>query len=605
MAKPARSKHSNAPQGEASGNIWVCVRVRPWDGKGASRSLSVNETQPIISLLSEDKTKGHKRQSKFQYNHVFDEGSSNRDVYEQVGVAALTQVLDGYNSTIFAYGQTGSGKTHTMLGSDAQPGVIPLLGQALFKEIQAKQTPKQSREGGGTTRDQAEYRVTVSYLEVYQEQVLDLLEPGKQPLRLREHPSLGVFADGLAEVRVATADDVAQLLLQGSAVRKVASTDMNDRSSRSHAVFMMRVQQRHVSRTRGEGEGGREKESVSTMSARLYLVDLAGSESVRKTKATGQTLKQGASINRSLFELGNVINALSSGTKRHVNYRNSALTMLLRDSLGGNARTAVVATVSAAPVHAPETRTTLMFASRANTIQVKAVRNMDTTTRVISELRAEVTRLKQLLQGAGEGGEGASADQAQEVEAVLAALDLAKRASWDYDTSSDETQRQGALQGTLDVVAGIGLVSYSSPKQVADVVFDTFLKIGMEEEASYIASLAQQVFGHPKQTQFHTEGEGEGERLTDSDMDSLIEYTDSDDESDLDDDDLDDSECDSQWKAEWDDVDEEAPAPLAPSFLSSSTASSVRVVSHSDLYEGSSIDLGDGIPCFPGASQDE
>uniref|UniRef100_A0A3Q0RJ96 Kinesin-like protein n=1 Tax=Amphilophus citrinellus TaxID=61819 RepID=A0A3Q0RJ96_AMPCI len=301
-------------------------------------------------------------------------------VFQCLGESLLHNAFQGYNACIFAYGQTGSGKSYTMMGSVDQPGLIPRLCSALFERTQKEQ------------REEESFTVEVSYMEIYNEKVRDLLDPkgGRQTLRVREHKVLGPYVDGLSRLAVASYKDIESLMSEGNKSRTVAATNMNEESSRSHAVFNI-----ILTHTLKDLQSGTSGEKVS----RLSLVDLAGSERAAKTGAAGERLKEGSNINKSLTTLGLVISALAEqGTAKNktkfVPYRDSVLTWLLKDCLGGNSRTAMVATVSPAADNYEETLSTLRYADRAKNIVNHAVVNEDPNARIIRELREEVEKLR-------------------------------------------------------------------------------------------------------------------------------------------------------------------------------------------------------------------
>uniref|UniRef100_A0A674ACJ3 Kinesin family member 13B n=1 Tax=Salmo trutta TaxID=8032 RepID=A0A674ACJ3_SALTR len=289
-------------------------------------------------------------------------------VFQCLGESLLHNAFQGYNACIFAYGQTGSGKSYTMMGSVDSPGLIPRLCSSLFDRTLLEQ-----REGEGFT-------IEVSYMEIYNEKVRDLLDPkgSRQALRVREHKVLGPYVDGLSRLAVASYKDIESLMSEGNKSRTVAATNMNEESSRSHAIY---------------SPVGFHK---------LSLVDLAGSERAAKTGATGERMKEGSNINKSLTTLGLVISALAEqgcgkNKTKFVPYRDSVLTWLLKDSLGGNSRTAMVATVSPAADNYDETLSTLRYADRAKSIVNHAVVNEDPNARIIRELREEVEKLRDQL----------------------------------------------------------------------------------------------------------------------------------------------------------------------------------------------------------------
>uniref|UniRef100_A0A7N6A5I1 Kinesin family member 13Bb n=1 Tax=Anabas testudineus TaxID=64144 RepID=A0A7N6A5I1_ANATE len=304
-------------------------------------------------------------------------------VFQCLGESLLNNAFMGYNACIFAYGQTGSGKSYTMMGSEEQPGLIPRLCNSLFRRI-----VNEAREGESFT-------VEVSYMEIYNEKVRDLLDPkgSRQSLRVREHKVLGPYVDGLSRLAVASNKDIESLMSEGNKSRTVAATNMNEESSRSHAVFNI-----ILTHTLMDLQSGTKGEKVS----KLSLVDLAGSERAAKTGAAGERLKEGSNINKSLSTLGLVISALAdqgagNNKSKFVPYRDSVLTWLLKDSLGGNSRTAMVATISPAADNYDETLSTLRYADRAKNIVNHAVVNEDPNARIIRELREEVEKLKEQL----------------------------------------------------------------------------------------------------------------------------------------------------------------------------------------------------------------
>uniref|UniRef100_A0A8D0AVI3 Kinesin family member 13B n=1 Tax=Sander lucioperca TaxID=283035 RepID=A0A8D0AVI3_SANLU len=322
----------------------------------------------------------------FAYDYCFwsmDETDKERFAgggFQCLGESLLRNAFQGYNACIFAYGQTGSGKSYTMMGSGDQPGLIPRLCSALFDRTQKEQ------------REEESFTVEVSYMEIYNEKVRDLLDPkgGRQTLRVREHKVLGPYVDGLSRLAVASYKDIESLMSEGNKSRTVAATNMNEESSRSHAVFNI-----ILTHTLKDLQSGTSGEKVS----RLSLVDLAGSERAAKTGAAGERLKEGSNINKSLTTLGLVISALAEqGSTKNKNkfvpYRDSVLTWLLKDCLGGNSRTAMVATVSPSADNYEETLSTLRYADRAKSIVNHAVVNEDPNARIIRELREEVEKLR-------------------------------------------------------------------------------------------------------------------------------------------------------------------------------------------------------------------
>lgn len=291
------------------------------------------------------------------------------DVYNALGEEFLDHNFEGYHTCIFAYGQTGSGKSYTMMGTPDQPGLIPRTCEDLFERIQAAQNENTN----------IAYNVRVSYFEVYNEHVRDLLVPASPSgppnyLKIRESPTDGPYVKDLTEVPVRSIDEILRHMKNGDSSRTTASTKMNDTSSRSHAVFTIMLRQIHHDM---------ETDETTERSSRIRLVDLAGSERAKSTEATGARLREGSNINKSLTTLGRVIAALADpktlrpGAKRKeiVPYRDSILTWLLKDSLGGNSKTAMIACI--APSDYDETLSTLRYADQAKRIRTRAVVNQD------------------------------------------------------------------------------------------------------------------------------------------------------------------------------------------------------------------------------------
>ena len=330
----------------------------------------------------------------------FDKKSSNfadqNDLFDDLGSPLLDNAFGGYNNCIFAYGQTGSGKSYSMMGYGKEYGVIPRICQSMFERITAIQADKLLN-----------CTVEVSYLEIYNERVRDLLNPSnKGNLKVREHPSTGPYVEDLAKLVVSSFEEIENLMDEGNKARTVAATNMNETSSRSHAVFTLTLTQK-----RHDKETSMDTEKVSKIS----LVDLAGSERANSTGATGARLKEGAEINRSLSTLGRVIAALAdvsagktvAGKKKNasmVPYRDSILTWLLKDSLGGNSMTSMIAAISPADINFDETLGTLRYADSAKRIKNHAVVNEDPNARMIRELKEELAQLRSKLGGGGVPG---------------------------------------------------------------------------------------------------------------------------------------------------------------------------------------------------------
>lgn len=310
---------------------------------------------------------------------------SQEHVFQQLGLSVLDSAFQGYNACIFAYGQTGSGKSYTMMGTPHEKGLIPRLCDTIFERIRML-----TEQDSGSN-----FKLEVSYMEIYNEKVHDLLDPAgsRNSLKVREHNILGPYVDGLSTLAVSSFEEINSLMVEGNKSRTVASTNMNSESSRSHAVFTLTLTCSVYDSTadvRGE--------RVSKMS----LVDLAGSERAIRTGAVGERLKEGSNINRSLTTLGLVISKLAdqaSGKKKEqfVPYRDSVLTWLLKDNLGGNSKTIMISTISPSADSYEETLSTLRYADRAKRIVNHAVINEDPNNRIIRELREEVEQLREQL----------------------------------------------------------------------------------------------------------------------------------------------------------------------------------------------------------------
>uniref|UniRef100_A0A8C5YP48 Kinesin-like protein KIF16B n=1 Tax=Marmota marmota marmota TaxID=9994 RepID=A0A8C5YP48_MARMA len=380
-----------------------------WPEKGGEAEYSDLEAKFIIQMEKSKTTitnlkipeggtgdSGRERIKTFTYDFSFYSADtkspdyiSQEMVFKTLGTDVVKSAFEGYNACVFAYGQTGSGKSYTMMGNSGDLGLIPRICEGLFSRINE------------TTRwDEASFRTEVSYLEIYNERVRDLLRRKSSKtfnLRVREHPKEGPYVEDLSKHLVQNYGDVEELMDAGNINRTTAATGMNDVSSRSHAIFTIKF-------TQAKFDSEMPCETVS----KIHLVDLAGSERADATGATGVRLKEGGNINKSLVTLGNVISALADLSQDAANslvkkkqvfvpYRDSVLTWLLKDSLGGNSKTIMIATISPADVNYGETLSTLRYANRAKNIINKPTINEDANVKLIRELRAEIARLKTLL----------------------------------------------------------------------------------------------------------------------------------------------------------------------------------------------------------------
>ncbi|KAI5687100.1 Kinesin motor domain containing protein [Leishmania braziliensis] len=509
------------------GRITVSVRVRPLNSRetklnagsciaalAAYNTLYIlppgESEQEVDALIAVNPHLRGTRHHRFTFDHVYPVNATQEQVYEQIGRPVLRSSFCGYHTCIFAYGQTGSGKTYCMMGPDGgtsmddAPGIIPRLCREVFLEMEKRKIAAVASE------EKVDFSVYVSYLEIYRERVRSLLnevhdarmmagssedhsssspqtlsasvrrltllqasDSADAALRVREHPTLGVFVEGLAEMSVTTEEQVLQLMARGNQRRHMASTRMNETSSRSHAIFTLQLLQK-CTRVISSGEGGDgvaviEATSMTAatttrqLGAKINLVDLAGSERAKATGAEGETLKEGAQVNKSLTTLGIVINALAAqstatassstrssamkstaASKRHIPYRDSTLTFLLKESLGGNSKTFMIATVSPSADSYDESLSTLRYADRAKAIVMKAFVNETAGDKRIRELEEEVTRLREqirLLLNA----------EAQRSSTVMATLAAAPAVLADSESSlQPSTVRGGDANAALD-----------------------------------------------------------------------------------------------------------------------------------------------------------
>lgn len=405
-------------------SIKVAVRVRPFNGREkennciccvsmSGRSTTLHKSSSITPLEPQNKenkdvckevvpspgiTLDKDDSKSFTFDHSYwshrksdPQYASQDQVYQDIGAEMLQHALQGYNVCIFAYGQTGAGKSYTMMGSKEEEGIIPRMCNDLFQHLHALDSDENFK-----------YTVEVSYLEIYFERVRDLLNPhNKKSLKVREHNVFGPYVEDLTKIVVTSYKDIKDLIDLGSKSRTTAATRMNETSSRSHAVFTIMLTQR-----RFDVDTSLKGEKVSKIS----LVDLAGSERADSTGAEGIRLKEGATINRSLTTLGKVIAALESNSKKKkiefIPYRESVLTWLLKENLGGNSKTAMIAAISPADINYDETLSTLNYANRTKNIVCKAIVNEDANAKIIRGLKEEIDRLKSILQSRGINFEG-------------------------------------------------------------------------------------------------------------------------------------------------------------------------------------------------------
>ncbi|CAI9602503.1 unnamed protein product [Staurois parvus] len=408
--------------------VKVAVRVRPLNqrekGLNSECVVRVNGNQitllPSISCKEKDRKEPHI----FTFDNCFwtedRPETGQEDVFEHLGDGVLENIWLGYNVCIFAYGQTGSGKTFSMMGTNNQPGIVPRICSALFNK---------------ESNDAETIRIEASYLEIYNEEVRDLLKSAKKQnkLRVREGKQIGPYVEELSCHAVQSYEKIKLLLDQGNKQRAIAETKMNEQSSRSHAILTLTVTQTCNDRTSGAF-----RELVSKVS----LVDLAGSERSYKSGAQGRQIKESCNINKSLLTLGLVINSLAESSEnkksQFVNYRDSVLTWLLKNNLGGNSKTIMLATVSPAADNYQETLSTLKYADSAKRIVNQAEVNEDVKSKAIEELQEEIKRLREALTTREQVQEQKSQLKETEVQELKSQLKEKENLLRDLETSWEE-----------------------------------------------------------------------------------------------------------------------------------------------------------------------
>ncbi|XP_064478247.1 kinesin-like protein KIF19 isoform X2 [Ornithodoros turicata] len=369
--------------------LLVALRIRPIlpneVAKGATCVAHKIDDKTVLlvdpqSTENAEKSRGSSKKvasHRYSFEWVFDERSTQEELYEKVGKPLVENVLQGYNGTVFAYGATGAGKTYTMVGNDKNPGMMVRVFDDLFQFAKYNQ---------GETHTS----IVISYMEIYNENIRDLLNASNTCLELREDPTGGNQVVGLSEIEVTNSAEVLRLLQKGNKRRTVEPTAANQTSSRSHALLRVSIRQ-----------SSRDPSDVDVTQHRvgkLFMVDLAGSERASQTQNTGKRLKEGAHINKSLLALGNVINALAVRNPKYVNFRDSKLTRLLKEALSGNCKTVMIAHVGPDTTHYDESRNTLVFADRAKNITNKVRSNMVDVTHHVKQYQSIITELRQEIQ---------------------------------------------------------------------------------------------------------------------------------------------------------------------------------------------------------------
>jgi len=374
-----RSPDREADKAMETQNVIVAVRSRPLNDKELQYG-----TKSIVLMQGNTTTiVGPQKDHDFSYDHSFDSSdygakdfASQEHIYKKIGVPLLTRALEGYNCCLFAYGQTGSGKSYSMMGEKKDRGIIPRFARHMWEKI--------------NDNNKSDFKVEVSYFEIYSEQIFDLLVPPsgthKNKLKVREHPVMGPYVENLKTYPALNFEDIEGYIATGGKYRATASTNMNATSSRSHAVFTITITQTRV-----------DDDEDHTKVSKVNLIDLAGSERSDRAGTSGQRLREGSAINKSLHTLGKIIAALAMNTKKrklYVPYRDSVLTWILKESLGGNSKTGMLATLSPCPENYQETLSTLRYAHQARSIVNEAKINEDANIALIRELRSEITNLR-------------------------------------------------------------------------------------------------------------------------------------------------------------------------------------------------------------------
>ncbi|KDR15685.1 kinesin-like protein KIF3A [Zootermopsis nevadensis] len=378
-------------------NVRVVVRVRPLSEKeietGYQQITKVDTVNKTITVENPQAADGEPPKT-FTFDVVFDTDSRQMDVYNETARPIVNKVLMGYNGTILAYGQTGTGKTFTMQGDCMAPelkGIIPNSFAHIFGFI-------------AKAAERKKFLVRVSHIEIYNEEIRDLLGKDQTAhLEVKERPDIGVYIRDLSGYVVNNADDMERIMTLGNKNRVVGATAMNSQSSRSHAIFTITIENGDV------GEDGKQHIKMG----KLHLVDLAGSERQSKTGATGMRLKEASKINQSLSTLGNVISALVDGKSTHIPYRNSKLTRLLQDSLGGNSKTVMCANIGPADFNYDETISTLRYANRAKNIKNRARVNEDPKDALLRQFQSEIEELRKQLEDVGVTHNGFAAAESE------------------------------------------------------------------------------------------------------------------------------------------------------------------------------------------------
>jgi len=456
--------------GEESGEqcaVRVICRFRPLNAAESSRG---DQSLPKFPQDSEAVSFCGKT---FTFDKVFPPEAKQAQIYDSVASRLVDDVIKGQNGTVFAYGQTSSGKTYTMEGLNVHEndkcGIIPRVAYDIFEKIY--QQP-----------ENLEFIIKISYFEIYLDRIRDLLDPVRENLPVHEDRDGTCFVKGASERFVASPQEIIEIIDEGKSNRHVAVTNMNEHSSRSHSLFCIQIKQNSI-------------ETGTTLTGKLYLVDLAGSEKVAKTGAEGQTLEEAKQINLSLSSLGNVISALADGKKMHIPYRDSKMTRILKDSLGGNCRTSIVICCSPSEYNKEETKSTLLFGVRAKTIENSVQTNIELTA---EQWRAKyeretkkVQKLERLLDGKNtESEERPDPEGAQDETISIREMEVQygkirqleeKIVHLQAEKHNEESAKNKALQEVQDVMRALEEVALSYDQKAEEAAKTTILQSKLDD----------------------------------------------------------------------------------------------------------------------------
>ncbi|CAD7957374.1 unnamed protein product [Amoebophrya sp. A120] len=451
---PRRSRGAAPSSSADSNNIKVCIRVRPFiEREKGEKCIVEMPMKDVMRVLDEDGNAQTFNYDRCYWSHSREDPQNGfadqNTLMSELGMELLNNSIRGYNDTLFAYGQTGSGKTWSVIGGkdmNLDAGLLPRMVNQVFQML----AQRKQEEPDWT------FQIRVSYLEIYNDKLRDLLNPIKQgqdkSLEVRQHPKFGIYVPGLTESASTSSEEVMKLMDFGMKARSVAATSMNDRSSRSHCIFTVSVTQI---------KGDNPEKPLSLLRSKINLVDLAGSERQKKTNASGDRLKEGAQINQSLTNLALVIHALAKSFTNEgknandfVPFRNSKLTYLLQESLVGNSKTVMIAAVSPARSNYDETMSTLRFANSVKEIQTKAIVNQEADADIIAQLKAEIKALK------GEGGAAVSDAGTQEQLAMLNDLVGKYGSNFRQEVEAAQQMEQMRQQALVDMgLSGKGMAT--------------------------------------------------------------------------------------------------------------------------------------------------